>query len=152
TPFENFILDRNLRNGKPPGHWISLARPPALVVRRGSALACTLDDVGRPDCAADIVLLHQGFLMGDRDSKERVLKGHTEPPWLILFSPNGNKLVSCSDDGTARLWELTPNAAMQQFMAGQVTDPNIRYGKEITRFDIYNTDEDGHRLHGALVA
>jgi WD40 repeat protein len=35
-----------------------------------------------------------------------VLKGHTEGPWIVAFSPDGNFLASGSPDLTVRLWDL----------------------------------------------
>jgi WD40 repeat protein/serine/threonine protein kinase len=44
-----------------------------------------------------------------RDSGEVVtLRGHTDVIRKIVFSPDGKRIASASDDGTARIWE-TPN-------------------------------------------
>jgi WD40 repeat protein len=36
-----------------------------------------------------------------------ILKGHTSTVWSIAFSPDGNYLISASDDLTLRVWKRT---------------------------------------------
>ena len=33
-----------------------------------------------------------------------MLTGHTESVWCVEFLPTGTELATCSDDGTARIW------------------------------------------------
>jgi WD40 repeat protein len=36
------------------------------------------------------------------------LKGHTGMGWGVVFSPDGYRLISVSDDGTLKIWDATP--------------------------------------------
>jgi WD40 repeat protein/serine/threonine protein kinase len=51
-----------------------------------------------------------GFSTGVYDSsgkeQARLPDLHTGPIWALSFSPDGTRLASASDDGTARLWEV----------------------------------------------
>jgi WD40 repeat protein len=40
------------------------------------------------------------------------LSGHTKPVWSAVFSPDGSRVVTASDDNTARLWDVTTGAAL----------------------------------------
>ena len=40
------------------------------------------------------------------DSQYRALAGHTSWVYRATFSPDGKTIVSCSDDGTIRLWDV----------------------------------------------
>ena len=43
-----------------------------------------------------------------------VLAGHTDEVWHAEFSPDGSRIVTASDDGTARLFRVlatTPNSS-----------------------------------------
>jgi hypothetical protein len=153
TPLGNYLLERSLGDGRTQNA-IRLPQPTALAVFRNSMAACTLEPDGERSAGGDILFLGEDLVMGSPHAREVVLRGHTQAPWSITLSPSPThrKLVSCSDDGTARLWELTPSAALAQFMAGLVRSPNINYGKDIARFDLYNTDKDGSHLHGVFVA
>src|SRR5258705_3947354 len=43
----------------------------------------------------------------------RVLEGHTDLCLCIAFSPDGEQLVSGSDDHTVRLWSMSTGALLQ---------------------------------------
>ncbi len=36
------------------------------------------------------------------------LEGHESTVWSLTFDPNGQRLVSCSDDRTVKIWKETP--------------------------------------------
>jgi WD40 repeat protein len=39
-----------------------------------------------------------------------VLEGHGSTVWSASFSPDGQRVVTASDDGTARIWRIFPTA------------------------------------------
>ena len=43
----------------------------------------------------------------ERGSSVRVIRGHTDTVNQVAFSPDGDRLVTGSNDGTARVWDLT---------------------------------------------
>jgi WD40 repeat protein len=45
----------------------------------------------------------------------QILSGHTAPIWKIAFHPNGNQLMSGSEDGTAKLWDLDTATCIHTF-------------------------------------
>ncbi|MGM3307996.1 nSTAND1 domain-containing NTPase [Anabaena sp. WFMT] len=67
----------------------------------------------------------------DNIQEQNQFKCHTQPIWSVSFSPDGKQLVTGSDDGTARLWDLQSNL-LQEFKAHQgwvytVFSPNGQY-------------------------
>ena len=45
----------------------------------------------------------------------RNYKGHTRAVHRTLFTASGNQVVSCSDDATVKLWDLTNEEEISQF-------------------------------------
>jgi WD40 repeat protein len=43
------------------------------------------------------------------------LIGHTGPVWSVAFTANGQRIVSASHDGTARVWDLATGKEVSQF-------------------------------------
>lgn len=41
------------------------------------------------------------------------LKGHTSTVWSLAFDAAGQRLASCSDDRTVKIWKETPNESGQ---------------------------------------
>src|SRR2546421_9543280 len=54
---------------------------------------------------------------GQRDWSyvELTLEGHTDGVNSAMFSPDGSKLASASDDGTVRVWNVTTGQAERTF-------------------------------------
>jgi WD40 repeat protein len=44
------------------------------------------------------------------------LAGHTDRVWSVAFSPDGERLVSASSDGTARVWDVSDELYAQQYV------------------------------------
>jgi len=80
------------------------------------------------------------------------LIGHSQPPWRLVLSPNGNRLASCSDDGTIRLWDLEATAHGANRRAAVLPFPDPNYGKEIASFPCYSPDDKGNVTRGEFVA
>jgi WD40 repeat protein/DNA-binding winged helix-turn-helix (wHTH) protein len=55
-----------------------------------------------------------------------VLRGHSPPLIKIAFTPDGKYLASSSDDGTVRLWPLTPEAGERSRIL--MEDRTLRFG------------------------
>ena len=49
------------------------------------------------------------------DKKPKSLIGHTEHIWSLGFSPDGKRLASGSEDGTARLWDVQSGEQIETF-------------------------------------
>jgi WD40 repeat protein len=75
--------------------------------------------------------------------KQYRLQGHLEPPWYLRFSQGGDRLVSCSDDGSIRLWDLDSQGR---------TTANPNCGKDIDVFPGYTEDKNGNNVRGDFVA
>jgi len=43
------------------------------------------------------------------------LTGHTKTVWCSVFSPDGTRIVTASDDGTARVWETETGRALAEY-------------------------------------
>jgi WD40 repeat protein len=52
--------------------------------------------------------------VGPGDGSRR-LKGHTEKVWSVAYSPDGTRLLSASDDRTARLWDPVTAKEVRRF-------------------------------------
>ncbi|NLV77871.1 MAG: WD40 repeat domain-containing protein, partial [Rhodococcus sp.] len=84
-------------------------------------------------------------LVWDRDAdgnfvaRATPLRGHTGTVYSVSVSPDGTRIVSGSDDGTVRLWDITDPDAMRE-VGGPVTDTGV--GRWQVRF----------RTDGTLVA
>ncbi len=45
----------------------------------------------------------------------RVYRGHTDKVYSVVFSPDGTKLASASNDGTARIWDVETTRVVREF-------------------------------------
>lgn len=45
----------------------------------------------------------------------RLLTGHSNSVWSVAFSPDGTQLISTSEDGTARLWDVATAKEVRRF-------------------------------------
>ena len=104
--------------------------------------ACTLAPDEKGNRSPDILYLDRW--MTDRVAKEYRLVGHTEAPWLLLFSSSGGRLISCSDDGSMRLWDVDK-------LSGQRTR-NATFAQEIAKFPCYSHDNAGKIIRGNFAA
>src|SRR5437764_1345544 len=48
----------------------------------------------------------------------RRFEGHTREVWRVAVSPDGQRLLTCSDDGTLWLWDAATGKGLKQLVAG----------------------------------
>jgi WD40 repeat protein len=101
--------------------------------------ACTFAPDDHRNQSSDILYLD--CWITNRGAEEHLLHGHKEAPWLLLFSPAGNRLVSCSDDGSMRLWDVA-----------KLGRPGPNFAQEINNFPCYRRDNSGKVTRGNFVA
>ncbi len=111
TPFDNCLLMRDFRMGR---FGIEPVRLPGIVdqvVAARSVLACTLAPEEEPqENEGDILLVRRMYAGIDTR-----LRGHQGVPWRMLFSPDATRLVSCGDDSSMRLWDVTAGKEVAKF-------------------------------------
>ncbi|MEN9581819.1 MAG: hypothetical protein RJA70_4828, partial [Pseudomonadota bacterium] len=73
-----------------------------------------------------------GFMPAAQNSPPLVLSGHSADVEEIAFSPDGQLLVSCAEDRTARLWHLPDGGSRELSHDGNVTQ--IVFNPAGTRF------------------
>lgn len=111
TPCGEWLLDRRLSDGHFAPEGIRCPEPIQQVVvsRDGGTFAFTC--APREDKAeiTDIMLSTR------QRPSVRLLSGHKSPPWRLVLSPDGSRMVSCAGDGTLRLWDTNSGAEIRQF-------------------------------------
>ena len=70
---------------------------------------------GKLVCAGDRTGQVSVFEVNGNQSKLRWFKGHKAPVQSALWSRDGTRVFSCSDDATVRLWELSTGAQVSAF-------------------------------------
>ena len=55
------------------------------------------------------------------DTALHTFRGHEGLVWSVAFSPDGQTIASCGDDGTIRLWNTDSGACVNIPPAGNVT-------------------------------
>ena len=51
----------------------------------------------------------------DTGEEALTLRGHTDSVTCVAISPDGNRLASCSMEGTVKIWDATPLAGKADF-------------------------------------
>src|ERR1700733_5010803 len=51
-------------------------------------------------------------------TNSRTLRGHSGPVWSVIFSPDGTRIASGSEDTTIRLWDLMSGAQIGPSLRG----------------------------------
>ena len=130
-PSQNRLIDHGLADGNFFKHVERLPGEVAQVVGAdtGGMFACL---VNSNKVAPSTILFTRGATHMKIDF---VVSGHDEPPWRLKFSPFSERLISCSDDGTIRLWDA--------FLLG-------RHGI-IATFPGYKPDDRGNPIRGEFV-
>lgn len=133
-------------------HDFGLSAPAANVAQGAfNRLACTFAPDDQGNASADILSLD--FFLPPQDMPiEARLHGHTKPPWFLLFNPSGSRLVSCSDDGSIRLWDLNRAGIGRRLPNGQTIFENPRYGLEIANFPGYKCEQNQKPIRGDFAA
>ena len=79
----------------------------------------------------------------------RIMEGHTSGVQNVVFSPDGRKLASASDDNTVRLWDVETGQAIGSALNNHTlpTNPNFFYNGAIINSD--SPGPDSSQLAGA---
>jgi WD40 repeat protein len=150
-PWRNYLITRGSRGDAGPFDWLQLKAPALQLVGSHQLVACTLTTED-PETKGDVLFFSR---MGISRTPV-TLHGHKETPWRIILppSPFPRQLVSCSDDGTMRLWNLDDHSRIQ--MPGPNGTPGwnirVRLGEEIARFPLSQHDSEDRPARGEFAA
>jgi WD40 repeat protein len=127
-PFDDAVLVRNLSNGLFGLEALAFGGTIDQVVRTSDGLLMAYLLSTEPNDPSADILVCAG--VSGRDIKR--LRGHRIQPWRILFSPDGSRLISCSDDQSMRLWD-------------------VKKGRQVAVFPGYGYGGNGSDVRGEFV-
>ena len=64
------------------------------------------------------------------DYPQRILAGHEGGVWAVAFAPDGQTVLSGSDDGTARLWDVANGEPVQEFLGHEDEVHSVAFGPD----------------------
>lgn len=82
-----------------------------------------------------------------QESKEFILEGHTGPICALGFSPDEKRLVSCSADGSIRLWDLANKSCIACLEGIEIPIPNRQKPEANAHCIIFIHEKDENCFH-----
>jgi len=154
-PLDHYLVRRDLVSGIffEGFETIELPAAPAQVVDNRRGCVCVLLSNVQTESPGDILCFNR---FPPRSSSGLVIRGHSEPPWRVIFSPGpfSDRLVSCSDDGSIRLWAVREHEteSMPWPRTPFARAVTILPGTELAKLPCYGHDENGGVTRGEFAA